>query len=375
MKFDNCRLCFNNELIEFLTIPNSSSNISRMLKIEEIGLLKPIELKVYKCSQCGFVQLNETLEDDFYDDYLMTASHSKQMLAFQLEQAKDFVKRYNLKGKTVVDVGCGDGNFMIKLIEAEVNVAGIEPSSKFRKEALKKGLNVSEGYVTKATPIPGGPYDAFVTRQVFEHVPNLHDFLQGIKKSIKPGAAGLVEIPSLEKAIKDKRFYDFFADHLNYYSQDSLKLVLELNGFIVDEVTDGMYGEYNIAYVRSKPIENLEFKKSMESIVLKINDLIQNNIEKGKKTSIWGAGGKGVSTMAVANIKGIEYVVDSDLHKQGLYTPIQHFPIVSPDYLKKNPVDCIIVTALAYKNEILNQLKNLGFDGKIILLGEDLLEA
>jgi len=373
--YNYCRLCHNEELDLFFEIHNASGNISRMLRKDQLGLVKPIDLKVYKCSRCGFVQLNETLEDDFYDDYLMTSSFSQQMNKYQQDQASSFVKKFNLYTKKLVDVGCGDGCYIGKLKEAGADAVGIEPSEKFRNEALKKEHVAYPGYVSKSSPVPGGKYDGFVTRQVLEHVPDIHDFLQGIRASLNPGSFGLVEVPSLEKALKDKRFYDFFSDHLNYFSKPTLKLALEINQFEVLDVFDGMQDEYNIAYVRTRENDGLDMQSYLQSIVNQINTLVSKQKETNKKIAIWGAGGKGVSVMAVSKIEGISYVIDTDQHKQNLYTPVRHFPIYSPDILKTQPVDTILITALAYKDEIIRQLKEIEFKGEIYLLSENLIRV
>ncbi|WP_163540404.1 methyltransferase domain-containing protein, partial [Klebsiella pneumoniae] len=80
---------------------------------------------------------------------------------------------------------------------------------------------VEAGYVTADRRLADGPFDGFVTRQVLEHVPDINDFLIGIRRNLKPGAYGLIEVPSLEKALEDRRFYDFFPDHLNYFSLET----------------------------------------------------------------------------------------------------------------------------------------------------------
>ncbi|NWO96054.1 class I SAM-dependent methyltransferase, partial [Escherichia coli] len=143
-----------------------------------------------------------TLDDDYYDDYLMTTSHSNQMQSYQRDQAQDFVIRFDLKGKHVREMGCGDGNYLDHLREAGAVVSGIEPSKRFRALAVEKGYAVEAGYVTADRRLADGPFDGFVTRQVLEHVPDINDFLIGIRRNLKPGAYGLIEVPSLEKALE-----------------------------------------------------------------------------------------------------------------------------------------------------------------------------
>jgi D-arabinose 1-dehydrogenase-like Zn-dependent alcohol dehydrogenase len=93
----------------------------------------------------------------------------------------------------------------------------------------------------------------------------------------------------------------------------------------------------------------------------------------GKRVAVWGAGGKGISAIAIGRLSGIAYVIDSDPFKQGLFTPVSHLPVVSPAHLAEDPVDAIILTALAYKQEILAELRGkMSFAGEIAILAEEL---
>ena len=131
-----------------LELPHSAGNISRMLREDEIGMIPAVTVSVYACPWCGLVQMTESLGSTFYDDYLMTASHSPQMQQYQTAQALNFVARYGLQGKRVVDVGSGDGAYLERLAAAGARPSGIEPSARFREVAIVRGLTVFAGYVT-----------------------------------------------------------------------------------------------------------------------------------------------------------------------------------------------------------------------------------
>ena len=369
-----CRLCHSNNLERCLHLPNSPLNISRLLKKTELDQDKPIDLNVYKCDNCGFIQISDTLESSYYDDYLMTVSHSPQMRYHQLSQASNFVYKYNLEGKRVVEIGCGDGNYLGYLRDVGTVPTGIEPSASFRDLAISKGFKVFSGYVSCDHLIPEAPYDAFVTRQVLEHIPQPEQFLKGIRLSITENAVGLIEVPSLEQAIDKNRFYDFFADHLNYFSERTLRYALESNGFLVLELNRGMNGEYLEAIVKVDTQPNFHaLQESVNTLTQDIDNLLTQARIQGKKIAIWGSGAKGITTLAVARVSGFEYVIDSDPYKQGLFTPVSHLPVVSPEELSKNPVDIVIITAMAYRDEIINQLLNqLHFQGVIAYLGNRL---
>jgi hypothetical protein len=240
--------------------------------------------------------------------------------------------------------------------------------------ALARGFGVESGYVTAGRDLAGAPFDGFVTRQVLEHVPDIHDFLAGVRRNLRPGAAGLVEVPRLEKAVVDHRFYDFFPDHVNYFSERTLRVALEMNGFEVLETGPGMFDEYNIALVRLPERDDLAgIQTAVNTLSREIEQFIRVRKARGETIAIWGAGGKGLSVMSAADVSQVDILVDGDPHKQGLYSPISHLPVQLPAVLKAARVDTIIVTAMAYQNEILKTLRQeFGFRGTIALLGRSL---
>lgn len=369
MQFNNCRICDSNKLSLCLDLPKSTRNISKLLKDTELNKDYPINLKVYKCDTCSFVQLNKTLEDDYYDDYVMTVSHSDLMNNFQLEQAKYFVEEYKLHNARIIEIGCGDGNFLSHLKKFAPMSIGLEPSISFRSLAVEKGHEVLSDYVSPDKNLPGAPYDAFITREVLEHVVDPNEFLGSIRGSLNDGAIGLVEVPCLEKALMQNRFYDFFADHLNYFSLSTLKFVLEKNGFKVLELMHGMNDEFNVAIVQKTTMN--EFSK-MQKSVDSVCSSIRHEISKTQgKVAVYGSGAKGLTILSNSNLMAndIKYVIDSDPHKQGLYTPVSHLPVVSPDVLLDESPDLIIITAMAYKDEIVDTLRNYyHYTGKLMAL-------
>jgi SAM-dependent methyltransferase len=374
---DNCRLCGHHELKVALELSNVPRNIQRLFGDDELHLDSAIDLSVWSCSRCGFVQIKPMLDDAYYDDYLMTTSHSKQMQQYQRRQSSEFVERFNLNGRRVHEMGCGDGSYLEHLNIAGAIATGIEPSNRFRSLAQARGFKIDSGYVTADRELPGGPFDGFVTRQVLEHVPNIEDFLRGIWRNLKPGAAGLVEVPSLEKAMLDHRYYDFFPDHVNYFSLQTLRLALELNGFEVLETRHDMYNEYNVAIVRRSESPNLSnLQITAHELGNELREILIQLKSKKQLVAIWGAGGKGLSIMAEAGIHEIDLLVDGDPHKQGLYTPVSHLKVEAPSALLQHNISTVIITAMAYRNEIERALRDdFRFKGKVYVLGHKLEES
>ncbi|MES9902103.1 MAG: methyltransferase domain-containing protein [Sedimenticola sp.] len=372
-EFNYCRLCELGKLNPFLNMERIPKNVSVLLNSEMILSDESTVLDVYKCDNCNFVQLNRTLDDKYYDDYLMTTSHTDMIIDYLNKQSEDLIDNFKLLGKKIIDVGCGDGQYVSLLQNKGLEAYGIEPSKRFSKKGRELGLKIYNGYVSESNIIPGGKYDAFVTRQVLEHVPDPINFLKGIKMSLNDQAVGVVEVPCLEKALENHRFYDFFPDHLNYYSISSLSFALEQSGFSIVEIKRTFNDEYLQATVK---FDSSATSSDLQQSVLKIKNDIKGIINKAskdnKRVAVWGSGAKGLVSLAVSGIEnGIEYIVDSDENKQNLYSPVTHIPVYCVEQLIDDPVDIILITALAFEKEILKQLeKKVGFTGDVYVLGK-----
>lgn len=374
MPSDLCRLCSHPRLEPALALSTVPRNIQRLFRRDELHHDRSVDLDVLRCARCGFVQIRPLLEEKYYDDYLMTTTHSHQMQEYQQRQAIGFIRRFALEGRRVHEMGCGDGSYLEHLREAGAKATGIEPSRRFRDLALARGFDVQDGYVSASRSLPGGPYDAFVTRQVLEHVPDIEDFLRGIWHNLKPGAPGLVEVPSLEKAQLDHRYYDFFPDHVNYFSQATLRLALELNGFDVLETFQDMFDEYNVAIVQRREAPDLsDIQHTVDALGADLRQILHDQRHAGRRVAVWGAGGKGLSVLAEAGIRDVDLLVDGDPHKIGLMTPVSQLEVRPPSELAGQEFAAVIITAMAYRHEIERLLRDeLGFRGEVYILGHRL---
>lgn len=361
----HCRVC-NSQADQVLSLDRVPPNVQALLKENQLGQVSPTTFRVYQCNNCGLVQAPVQLSDQYYDDYLMSTTFSQQLGTYLDELVEEFVNTYGLHQGRVLDVGCGDGAFMYPFKQRNIATVGIEPSDRSRVVAEQDGFEVYSGYLSADTVIPSGPFDAFVSRQVLEHVDDLQGMLTGLKRNLKPGAVGIIEVPSLEKALKDQRFYDFFPDHINYYSLESLRNTLELNGFRVLDLRHTMFDEYNVAIVKLRTSTDFSaVVNNVTSLVQDIDQLFAQAKEQNLTTAIWGAGAKGLSILTNANTDNIDHLVDSDINKQGRYTPISELLIEDPSVL--DTVDVLVITAVAYQETIVKKLDK--FTGSIYLLG------
>lgn len=266
-----------------------------------------------------------------------------------------------------------DGLFSKYLMGEGARVTMVEPSAKACEIAKQRGIAVINAYLDSNLPLEMNSFDAFVTRQVLEHIDKPYVFLQNIQRFLKPDAIGLVEVPYLLKSVENNRYYDFYPEHLVYYNVDSLLKVLVNSNFEVLDIFRDANDEYIVAFVKNSDLTASishfvdGFSLFKESLCKLLNNFSRDN----KRIGVWGAGGKSITFLSFCELtpNKIKYVVDSDPNKWNKYTPGSKIKIVSPNYLLKNPIDVIIIGAVMYQTEIIKQLRSqLKFKGLIVVL-------
>lgn len=369
----SCRLCGGAHARLAMRLDDMPRWNHRLLRPSEVAADKPAIISVWRCDACGFVFLRPQLADDYYDDYVNAPSRSSQAQRFQETQATEFVRRFGLEGKSVLEVGCGDGFFLAALQRAGAEVHGIEPSAAQARLALDRGLSVVQGFLTEQ-PLRPSLFDGFATRQVLEHVVDMQAFLRAIRAQLRPDAVGLVEVPNLDKLVAQRRFFDFIPEHVNYFSPRTLEMVLGLAGFEVLEVSPVDGDESLRAMVRvSTPADFGAVMHTVETLRTAVDGFVSRCRAEGRTVALWGAGGKGLGILAVADSRGIDLLVDGDPAKRGMVTPVSHLQVHSPDEILERGIGAVVVIAPAYEREIGQQLRqDMHFTGPVMLAGNGL---
>lgn len=359
----NCRSCKAQNLTQVMHLHNVPKNVQSLASSPTPNTVNNVDFALYQCQDCSLVQAPMQLVTDYYDEYLMSQTFSPQLQEYLDGLVSDFLQIAPSVTR-VLDLGCGDGAFMTPFAKRGISIEGIEPSERSRIAAQEKGLTVHSGYMTADTQLPSGLYDAFVSRQVLEHVDDIDGLLKGLRKNLTPGAWGIVEVPRLEKAIEDNRFYDFFPDHVNYFSLDTLRITMELHGFDVINLRPTMYDEYNVAIVRlRKPLDFSQIQDQRTKLKNQITELFRSC--RGQGTAIWGAGAKGLSILCTLDNDLIDLLVDSDKNKIGQYVPGTSIKIQDPNMLMTYGIKHVIISAVAYQHRILEKLQTMNFQGHI----------
>lgn len=296
----------------------------------------------------------------YYEDYFMTTTYSEKMQNQQASQLAKLISLHDKDGgpKSFVEIGCGDGSFMNHARTRIERVVGIEASRRFAAAAAAAGNTVIIGYVSSNAQPADEKFDAFVSRQVFEHLTDPLDVLIGIRKMLNSGAVGLIEVPNGQRALRLKRFYEFFPDHVNYYSVNSLVALASDAGLNVISCNEAFGGDYLELWLRNDQGQEQWFQEMVvqrDRVCAVLADNLKSLTQGGDKLAVWGCGAKTLcilSASAPGLVNHIACIIDSDPNKQGRFVPNTTIPVVSVADAAGMNIKTVLILALSYREEI-----------------------
>ena len=372
-----CRVCggalFEEPLARYTNMPRAAQDLPDATSLAHAT---GVDLEVFQCAACGLVQLaSEPVP--YYREVIRAAAVSDVIRRAKSEQLARFIDEHDLYGKRIVEVGCGRGEFLLLLQGQEVEAFGLEASPNAVADCVASGLRVVQGYPDQSAGVwPGQPFDGFLLLMFLEHMPEPGVALRAIADHLVDGAVGLVEVPNFDMVVRQTLFSEFVADHLLYFTAQTLRTTLEISGFeviSVDELRDG----YVLSAVvrRRKRLDISAFWEQQERLTTELRNYLGGF--GARRVAVWGAGHQAFATIAMTGIAGdIRYVVDSAPFKQGRYTPATHLPIVAPEALRTDPVDAVIVMAASYSDEVARIVREqFDLDLAVVILRDNGLEA
>lgn len=349
----NCRVCgsrlFSDPLLRYVNMPKGAQFMPEAASLKSD---KGVDLEVCQCMGCGLVQLNSE-PVPYYREVIRAVSFSQGMKDFRKRQFAVLMKKYSLKRKKAIEIGCGRGEYLSLIRELGIDAYGLEYSRESAGQCAKDGLKVAKGFIdTSDYKLGDGPFKAFFIFSFLEHLPDPNSTLKGIYNNLADDAIGVVEVPDFDMIIERKLFSEFIPDHLLYFTRETLSFTLGLNGFQVIDCRRIWHGYIISAVVKKR--NKLDF-----SGFYQYHDELKKELTKytgrlkGKKIAVWGAGHQALAAISLLGLGDkIKYVVDSAPFKQGKFTPATHIPIVSPKMLKLDPVDAVIVMAGSFSDEV-----------------------
>ncbi len=386
-----CRFC-NTELeyvfIDLINSPASNSFLTKE-QLNEPEVFYP--LKVYTCSNCFLVQVDEYKKSDaiFNNEYVYYSSYSTSWLAHAKQYVDMMTERFRLNEQSkVIELASNDGYLLQYFKEKNIPVLGIEPTANTAEVARQKNIEtITEFFgadLATKLDLQGIRADLLLGNNVLAHVPDIIDFVAGMKLILNPTGIITMEFPHLMQLVENNQFDTIYHEHFSYLSFYTVKKIFESQGLVlfdVDEIpTHGgslrIYAKHKendlikisanvdvlLKEEEDKGMLNLSYYNNFQQKVLDIKlALISFLIEQknaGKKVAAYGAAAKGNTLLNYCGIKNdlIEFVVDANPHKQNKYLPASHIPVVNEDHLKQTKPNYIIILPWNIKDEITKQL-------------------
>ncbi len=350
-----CRCCHralpSEPVLKYHNMPKSAQYFPDEFNVEEET---GVDIIIHECLYCGLLQAaGEPVP--YYKDVIRATGVSEEMRKFRVEQFGLWVEENNLKGKKVIEIGCGKGEYMTFFEGHQASVIGLEHLKDSVIIANGNGHSVVQGYVEdESYEIPGAPFDAFYSMNFLEHIPNPGAFLSGIANNLKENAVGIVEVPNFNMILEQSLYSEFVQDHLMYFTVQTLTNMLELNGFEVLECNEIWYRYIISAKVRKrKSIRVDKFEQQLQCMKKVVNQYLTQMVEAGHVVAGWGAGHQALANLSLLDIGSkIIYIIDSAPFKQNKFTPATHIPVVAPEVLEKGEITAVIIMAAGYSDEI-----------------------
>lgn len=402
MKPSVCRSCgagLEHTFIDLGMSPLANSYI----KPEHVNRMEPFyPLHVYVCKKCLLVQLEQfSSPHDIFSDYAYFSSFSDSWLAHARAYVDMMVDRFRFdRNSRVVEIASNDGYLLKNFVERGIPVLGVEPAENVAEVARGKGINTKVAFFGEKTARSltddGWAADLIIGNNVLAHVPDLNDFVRGLKLLLRPAGLITMEFPHLLQLMEQNQFDTIYHEHFSYFSFMAVEQVFARHGmklFDVEELpTHG--GSLRIYACHdsdtSKPIEMrakelksreeatgfgklshyLSFGSQVEATKRKLLSFLITARQEGKRIVGYGAPAKGNTLLNYCGVRTdfIEYTVDRSPHKQGHFLPGVHIPIYEPERVRVTRPDYLLILPWNIREEVMNQMSYIReWGGKFVV--------
>lgn len=330
------------------------------------------------CRACGFIS-NTAFDPalhEYSSRYEGTQAFSPTFNSFHQRLAARLIEKYNLHDKDIIEIGCGKGEFITILCELGSNRGvGFDPSyvSERNPADPSRVTFVDDFYSEKYA---GYQADFVCCKMTLEHIQRTGDFLRTLRRSIGKRRDTLVffQVPDVTRVLRELAFWDIYYEHCSYFSPGSLARLFRHTGFAVVDLTAEYDGQYLMIEARTEggqSTPSVHESEAAEDLARAVEDFsrdvwqrieawrgrLQRMLQDGRRVVLWGAGSKAVAFLTTLGLEdGIEYAVDINPYKSGMYLPGTGQQIVGPAFLADYKPDTVIVMNPVYVDEIRQEL-------------------
>ncbi len=349
-------------------------------------------LHVFVCDRCLLVQLaHDVAPEEIFSDYAYFSSYSYSWVEHARRFATAVKDRFGLgPDSLVVEVASNDGYLLRQFVALGVPVLGVEPAKNIADVAIAAGVPTEVCFFGAQTASDlvdaGARADLVVGNNVTAHVPDLHDFVEGLRRMLRPGGVVSLEFPHLLRFLAGVQFDTIYHEHFSYLSLLALEPILQAHGLRVFDVerlathggsirvlavlaSDSRPDEDGVARVRAAEraagLDDLaaytSFAPLVEHCRASLRSFLDTERADGGSIVAYGAAAKGVTFLNYCGVttREIAYVVDRSTEKQGRLIPGAHLPILAPSEVWKTRPDYVLILPWNLRDEIVTQLADV----------------
>lgn len=389
----NCRFCgtsFHHTVVDLGMSPLCES----FLRGNQLNEMEPFyPLHVWVCERCFLVQLEEYVTgEDIFTDYAYFSSFSDSWLEHARRYVDQMIARLELTSDSqVVEVASNDGYLLQYFVQRGIPALGIEPAVNVAKVAESKGVPTLVEFFGRETArslaAAGKHADLILGNNVLAQVPDLNDFVAGLKILLAPRGVITIEFPHLQRTIDGNQFDQVYHEHFSYFSLYSAERIFAAQGLTIFDVeelpTHGgslrIYACHSQDDSRATTERLVELRRReadagiatlayyrhfaarVEETKRKLLEFLIEAKRAGKTVVGYGAPGKGNTLLNYCGIRTdfVDFTVDRSPHKHGKFLPGTHIPIHSPERLWEARPDYVLILPWNLKNEIMAQLQGV----------------
>jgi len=387
---NRCPNCDNKQLTKFYEVKKVPVQSCAVLSSRTAALNFPRrDITLAFCNKCGFIT------NTAYDPNIQTFSASYEdqqgfsstFNAFAVNLAHKLIKKYDLYKKDIVEIGCGKGDFLLKLCELGNNRGvGIDPcyiNARNKTEKAKSVVFIKDLYSERYSNYHS---DLLCCRHTLEHINTSFEFIKTIRRSIGSNLDTIVffEVPDTIRILRELSFCDIYYEHCSYFSPGSLARLFRSCSFSIIDLVKAYDDQYILIEAKPETMTDKTMHKLEENVEQLAADVkyfshnIKNKLNQwkkylmqidadGKRVVIWGAGSKCVGFLTSIGCENqIDYVVDINQFLHGKFIPGVGKEIKEPDFLREYMPDTVIIMNPIYRNEIKQMLDNMGITTELI---------
>jgi len=387
----NCRYCGTTLKQVFCDLGMSPLS-NAFIKPEQINRMEPFyPLRTYVCHECGLVQTHdfERPEKIFDDNYAYFSSYSESWLAHAKRYSEAMTARFGLNAHSqVIEVASNDGYLLQYFKERDIPVLGIEPAANVAKVAQAAGIKTLIQFFGADTAVElvnnGVQADLLLGNNVLAHVPDLNDFVKGLRILLKPQGVITMEFPHLAKLIEEIQFDTIYHEHFSYFSFITVEKIFAKHGLTLFDVEElpthggslrifakhsadnskpvservGQVKDYECELGLTKMEIYTHFAERVREVKYALLQFLIKTKRQGKSVAGYGAPAKGNTLLNYCGIRTdfLDYTVDRSPHKQGCLLPGTHIPVYHPDKIKETKPDYLLILPWNLKDEIARQM-------------------